>query len=108
RTEYARTRWAIDELLRWDFSLDADSVAATVYEFWRLRLTTLVYSLKVPKTFPGEWDARDLERVISWLHSPDSDFGPNPGAQRDALLVTALEQALDAITRLAGSDRRKW
>jgi penicillin amidase len=108
RTDDARIRWAIDQLSGWNLSLDADSVPATLYEFWRLRLTALTYAIKVPAAASGEGLAKDLGRVIAWLTAPDADFGPDPRARRDEILLTALVQALERIEAKAGPDRDRW
>jgi penicillin amidase len=78
---------ARDLLLAWNFSVDADSVPAGIYEMWQRRLSANVRNLLVPKeaqTFIGQ---PSMKRVIDWLNAPDGRFGDDPRAGRDALLA---------------------
>jgi penicillin amidase len=47
-TETPAVKDAIDRLLQWDFVLGRDSVAATIYEYWLLKLTPLAYAPHLP------------------------------------------------------------
>jgi penicillin amidase len=49
-----------------------------------------------------------MKRVIDWLTSPDGDFGPNPTAGRDALLVRSLDEAVAELTKKLGPDMNGW
>lgn len=99
---------AIDQLLKWDFVLDRNSVEATIYEYWILKLTPLAYALHLPEKTRGSFHTYDLRRVIGWMKSPDPDFGPNPVIARNNMMVAALEQALKDLGKKLGDDRSRW
>ncbi|HWW83643.1 MAG TPA: penicillin acylase family protein, partial [Vicinamibacterales bacterium] len=99
---------ARDMLLSWNFSLDADSVTAGVYEMWQRRLMANVRDLLVPKdaqTFVGQLS---MKRIIDWLDAPDGRFGPDPAKGRDDLLVRSLTEALAELGKKLGTDMNGW
>ncbi|MBL8271885.1 penicillin acylase family protein [Steroidobacter sp.] len=107
RSEKPEVSRALATLAEWNFHVDVDSVAATIYEYWLLKLNPLTYAKKLPEAARGS--ARyDMRRLISWLEQPDQDFGPNPAAGRDEVLLVALEQAIAAIKQQAGDDPSRW
>ena len=46
--------------------------------------------------------------MIDWLESPDSAFGADPYAGRDALLARSLTQAVADLSAKLGPDMTKW
>ena len=99
---------ARDALLAWNFSVDADSVAAGVYEMWQRRLTANVRDLLVPKeaqTFIGQ---PNMKRVIDWLNAPDGRFGADPAKGRDDLIARSLGEAVAELTKKLGADMNGW
>lgn len=98
---------AIDELLRWDCQVRADSVSASIYEYWLLKLNPLVYARKLPESARG-YNRYEIRKLIEWLRNPDSSFGADPTAERDRILVTAMEQALENLRALLGNDPARW
>ena len=99
---------ARDLLLAWDFSVDADSVAAGVYEMWQRRLTANMRNLFVPKeaqTFIGQ---PSMKRVIDWLNAPDGRFGADPPKGRDELLARSLTEAVAELAKKLGPDMNAW
>lgn len=107
RTDQLELRAALDRLLQWDYNVGADSVAAAIYEYWIIKLNPLTYGKKLPEVARG-YNRYDIRRLIEWLEHPDADFGPDPQAERDRILLTALEQALANLKKLAGNDPAKW
>ena len=92
--EDARSR-----LLRWDRRLTVDSEAATVYALWEPRLLRALARLAVPSALVDEFvgRARAHDVLVPALTRPSRAwFGPNAGAARDQLLMTALAEAVDA------------
>src|SRR5262249_6963647 len=90
----ARTR-----LLNWNYSIDADSVTAGVYEMFQRRVSANVRNLMVPKeaqTFIGELS---MKRVIDWLQAPDGWFGSDAVRGRDELLTRSLNEAIEELTK---------
>ena len=94
-------------LLDWDYVLDKTSVAAAVYAAWEGNLRRNVRELFVPE------DARSLIRISSsrtrdWLIAPPGEFGPDPLAGRDSLLVRSLAEAVRTLEQRLGPDPDAW
>jgi acyl-homoserine lactone acylase PvdQ len=79
-------------LLAWDFSVDADSAAAGLYEMWQRRMSANVRDLVVPKEAQLFVGQLSMKRVIDWLNAPDGRFGADPVRGRDELLVRSLTE----------------
>jgi penicillin G amidase len=84
-----RAAQAVDEILRWDAVLRADSSAALIYEYWMQRL---------PAAVLGESAGADLERLLHTLETQ-----PNGAA-----LEKSLDAALQELDRTFGSDPAGW
>ena len=102
RVEQARQR-----LLDWDFALDADSVEAGIYVAFERQLLDNIELLKVPE------EARSLlgigmKTMIDMLLAPDGDFGDDPIAGRDQLLLDTLAQAVDTLSGKLGANMDDW
>jgi penicillin G amidase len=95
-------------LLAWNFSVDADSVAAGIYEMWQRRLTANVRNLLVPKEAQPLIGPLSMKRVIDWLNAPDGRFGADPRAGRDELLSRSLTEAVAELTKKLGPDMGAW
>src|SRR5207253_11080491 len=84
-----RVREAAGRLQAWDLVLDRDSVAAAIHVAWEKALRQAVWESVVPKdarqAFPAS--ALSTEKIIAWLTVPDSRFGADPIAGRDALVL---------------------
>ena len=101
-------RAALDKLLAWDYVLGSESVPATIYEYWAMKLTPLAYAQHVPAAARGTFHGYDIRRVIEWMKSPDATYGADPAAERNRILVTALEQAVVDMHKRLGDDMSKW
>ena len=99
---------ARDLLLAWDFSVDADSVAAGVYEMWQRRLTANVRNLLVPKEAQSFIGQPSMKRVIDWLDAPDGRFGADPAKGRDELVARSLTEAVAELGKKLGPDATGW
>jgi penicillin G amidase len=104
-------------LLGWDAVAGTDSVPAGIFEMWLRRIRANLVELRVPKgsraalgTLLVGRDGGELSmnRVIEWLQAPDSAFGADPAAGRDALLGRSLLQAVAALTEKLGRDMTRW
>jgi len=62
---------ARDILRAWNFSVDANSVAAGIYEMWQRRLMANVRNLMVPKEAQSFIGQPSMKRLIDWLNAPD-------------------------------------
>src|SRR5262245_13672001 len=100
---------ARDALLGWNFSVDADSVAAGIYEMWQRRLSANVRNLLVPKEAQAFVGQPNMKRVIDWLNAPDGRFGADPAKGRDELIARSLSEAVAELTKKLGADTNwKW
>jgi penicillin amidase len=95
-------------LLDWDFVLDKNSVAAGIYEAWQHRLDDNVTALFVPASAQRVMRGVQFKRIIDWLTAPPGEFGDDPIAGRDKVLLTSLAQAVDDLEKKLGSDMSKW
>jgi penicillin amidase len=95
-------------LLAWDFVLDRESVAPTIYEFWALKLGPLAFAPRVPDAGRSNVRQYDMRRIIAWMKQPDRAYGSNPRAARDRILAEALEQAVTDLRKRLGDDMNAW
>jgi penicillin G amidase len=95
-------------LLAWNYSVDADSVAAGIYEMWQRRLTANMRNLVVPKEAQSFVGQPSMKRVIDWLNAPDGRFGPDAQKGRDEILVRSLTEAVDELAKKLGPDMNAW
>jgi penicillin G amidase len=105
-----RVRAAIATLLEWDFRLDADSTAASIYQFWMLKLAPLVYAPRLTEGSRG-FRQYNTARVVEWMRNPDAAYGETATARdatRDRMLLTALEQALEELASRLGAEQSGW
>ena len=101
---------ARDLVLSWDFVVDKDSAAASVYELFSRRLFAAVREAAVPASARAAVPAGliSTKRIIDWLHAPDRRFGADPTKGRDALVTTAFEQGVADVTARFGAEMAAW
>jgi penicillin amidase len=95
-------------LLSWNCVMDADSIAATIYQSWQRRLSRTVWDLYIPEEVRDIFPIRSLKKMVDLLCAPDGTFGPNPTDARDVLLVQSLEEAIQDIEERLGPDKTQW
>ena len=93
-------------LLAWNFDLERESVAATIYEFWALKLGPLAFQPKVPESARASVRQYDMRRVIAWMKKPDAAIGGGDG--RNRILGQALELAVADLRKRFGDDMNAW
>ena len=99
---------ARDLLLAWDFVLAPESVAAGIYVAFEARLRGNVRDLFVPAAARVLLRGMALTKVIDHLNSPGGEFGDDPIAGRDAVLLGSLEEAVAALREKLGGDMDRW
>jgi penicillin amidase len=101
---------ALDSLLTWDFVLSKDSVPATIYELWVQQLKTNVRNLYVPVSARSIFGTLNQRVLFNLLSSPDSAFGPDPIAGRNAILIQSLGEAVNRLktTYFPGLPMDQW
>jgi penicillin amidase len=108
RAPDARVEDARRRLLDWDFVLDRRSIAAGIYVAWERRLGENVHEIGVPEHARTWVGSVPLSRRIQWLLSPDGDFGEDPVAGRDELLLRSLAEAVEELGERFGRDPAGW
>ena len=110
RPEGKEAREALGRLAKWDYVLDRDSVPAAIGATWEKAVRMAVWERVVPREAREVLPVRNLPvgSVIRWLTHPDSRFGPDPIAGRDALLLEAFDSALAALEKRLGADQAGW
>lgn len=103
RVEQARWR-----LLAWDYVLAKRSVEAGIYVAWEGALRQAVAQRLVPPEGRELVGAIPMSNVVAWLVSPPGEFGANPTAARDSMLLGALGTAVQRLTTKLGSNMEQW
>src|SRR2546426_3706173 len=104
----ASIKKAQELLLAWNYSVDADSVAAGIYEMWQRRLTANVRNLVVPKDAQSFVGQPSMKRVIDWLNAPDGRLGAHAQKGRDEIPVRRPTEAGGDATQKLGPDMNAW
>ncbi len=94
-------------LLDWDLELSPESVEAGIYNELEKQLRRAVNDVKIPAEV-DEYLSLQMKRVIEILYLPDGDFGSDPIAGRDQLLVNALNSTITELSGKLGTDMTKW
>ncbi|HSG48357.1 MAG TPA: penicillin acylase family protein [Longimicrobiales bacterium] len=95
-------------LVAWDRVLDRGSVAAGIYAAWRDAVDEAVNGISVPEAVKPWIRSASSRKVVEWLMAPDGRFGADPVAGRDALLMTALGEAVEGLSLRFGPDPEAW
>ncbi|MGE0770224.1 MAG: penicillin acylase family protein [Cyclobacteriaceae bacterium] len=95
-------------LTDWNFVMDKYSVAASIYAAWEAEIKDSIKPLFVPENASKWVSYLPLSNIVDWILSARPEFGNNSVVARDAFLIKALKNAVDALTRKLGSDMRKW
>ncbi|MBI2537178.1 MAG: penicillin acylase family protein, partial [Gemmatimonadetes bacterium] len=103
RVEQARRR-----LLAWDYVLDKRSVEAGIYVAWENALRQAVTQRVVPPEGRALIGGVPWSNVVGWLVSPPGEFGANPTAARDSMLLGALGTAIERLTAKLGRNIEEW
>jgi penicillin amidase len=99
---------ALGQLRNWNYVLSKDSVPATIYELWVNKLNPNVVAVYAPAAARPVFGTLALTKLIQLVSSPDSAFGSDPIAGRNAVLLQSLAQAVAQAKTLLGPDMTKW
>jgi penicillin amidase len=99
---------ALESLLNWNYVLSKESVPASIYELWVRQLKTNVRNKYVPASVQSIFGTLNQRVLFKLLSSPDSAFGPDPIAGRNAILLQSLKEATDFLKGKLGPDMAKW
>ena len=95
-------------LLAWDFVLDPASVAAGIYNAFESRVRANVRDAWIPAEHRRHLGGMAMTKVIDRLTAPGGEFGDDPVAGRDAVLLRSLEEAVVDLTNRLGGDMGGW
>lgn len=98
---------ATKKLFNWNYFLNKNSIAATIYAEWEKQLMIKAKDLFVPEEIQTLIPLY-LTKVIAWIQHPDSKYGPKSEKQRDLLIQTSFMKALNVLSDRLGSDIEKW
>ncbi|MGD8627294.1 MAG: penicillin acylase family protein, partial [Anaerolineae bacterium] len=124
--EGERQRRALDYLRAWDACMEADSVAASIYQVCRLRALHVVFDGHLGD-LAGEYvglgttalgganlyHGRSIVRLLALLDGEEEEQwlrDPESGAQRsrEGVLRRALDEALDLLAAELGPEMARW
>ncbi len=103
RSEAARSL-----LLDWDFNLDAESIAAGVYVAFERRLQRNVHQLIVSEEGRQYLRGLSMVKILAHVLAPGGEFGADPLAGRDALLIASLEEGVADLQQKLGNNMDGW
>lgn len=98
---------AVKYLEGWNYELQANSIAAGIYNEWERQLKQAVTEKMVPAK-AREYLQPQLKLIIDWLYLPDGRWGDQPLAARDAILLSSLRKAVREMKLRLGNDMNKW
>nr|WKN38476.1 penicillin acylase family protein [Tunicatimonas sp. TK19036] len=104
----ARVQEARQYLLDWNYRLEPNSIAATIYAAWETELKTQLYEQTIPAEVQPHISYLPMTNVVNWLVVPPADWGDNPIEQRDQILKSSLESAVAELSSRLGKNMDEW
>lgn len=105
--EETSVQQAATRLAGWNFVLDKNSIPAAIYGMWERQLMLLANKKFVPGPIKGLINIQ-LSKLIGWLQQPDSKFGADALAGRNAFLKEAFVTTVNELTKKLGSFMDQW
>jgi penicillin G amidase len=90
-------------LLSWDFVMDKNSVAATLYSAWERKILERAYPLFVTEKARGVIKSVSLKRALQWIKADEPEL-----QGRDKFLLSCLEAGISKVHEKLGDDETKW
>jgi penicillin amidase len=104
-----KTKRALAFLRGWDARLSADSPQAALEEVWNLKHLRKAYREAVLKPEAAAAVAgADVDVMLAALESPGAQFGDNPAAKRDEVLLASLKSAWEEVEKTQGAEPSMW
>lgn len=94
-------------LKNWDYRLEANSIAAAIYNEWERMLKIKMEEMLVPQNARAYANLQ-LKKTMDNLLLPDGKFGDNPIKGRNEFLKTAFQEAIAGLSQKLGTDISKW
>ncbi|HZV63335.1 MAG TPA: penicillin acylase family protein [Telluria sp.] len=102
-------RAALDLLRGWDAEESAQSAQAALFEVWWSRHLGRGYAAQmVGAANAAAIGQPDTAGMLRGLEQPGPQFGANPRAGRDRLLLASLADAYRELARAVGPDAKSW
>lgn len=102
-TATGETEKARKLLLDWDYNMNQQSIAATIYAVWEKKMLEKAYGLFVPDKARTVLKTVSSKKLIFWLKANRKELG-----NRDQFLLTSLMEAVETIKKKLGTDDSKW
>ena len=95
-------------LENWNYQMNPNSRAATVYNEWERSLRMWARDAFVPVEARNYISNIQLKRVEQWLLEPAQMFGKDAIKKRDAFVKQTFEEAVDNLAETLGEDMKQW
>ncbi|MCW5910302.1 MAG: penicillin acylase family protein [Cyclobacteriaceae bacterium] len=90
-------------LLNWDYTMNQNSIAATVYAAWEKKMLEKAHTLFVPEKARTVLKSVSSKKLILWIKANRPELGGH-----DRFLLTSLTEAVEALKKKLGDDDSKW
>ena len=100
------TEQALAYLRKWNYSLDMNSVAASIYVGFEASLRRAFADLTVPADAKPYLKSIPTKRILDWAVSPQ--LATARPISRDSLLLACVTQSVADLTQRLGPDMETW
>lgn len=108
-SENLNFQWMKNQLLNWDYTLDAASIPAALYVTLERAISRSLWKNAVPDEAKAFISGIQLKRILEWLEKPTVQlFGANPKRGRDDFIVRMMIQSMEELEKRLGKDRTQW
>lgn len=94
-------------LMKWDYGLEEESVAAGIYAMWERVLRQEADARFIPEEAKGLLFIQ-LHRIIAWLQAPGEAFGPGSQENKTEFLQSTFELTVREMREKLGPDMKNW
>ena len=96
-------------LFNWDFRLNPNSIAASIYVSWENEIKKQAFNKFVPDIGKKYITSIQLKKIIDWIQNPTTNnFGKNPNIKRDDFLKESFLISLKVLESKLGNDIKNW
>ena len=96
-------------LLNWNYRMSRDSRAALLFNAWApFAYRRMLGAYKLGPAGQRLLNATEYEWLEQEVRQPGRALGTDPERARDSLLLLAMDDAVESLTKRFGSDKRKW
>lgn len=95
-------------LLQWNHVLAPGSIGAGIYEAWFRHLVADVAHVVVPAAARPYFRNLSTTKLVDWLTRPDRMLGDHPFVTRDSVVLAALQEGVEEMTKRFGANSNAW